>query len=224
MIRQAITLASAFLSVSIAGAQQPGNNSNGGGSSSPAPGAAHNGSQAGVPWNSGKANPTRSDSAQHHADSRDGRQWNKDRGYGAYRQRNWAGSYGFSDYGYFSPYPDPSINQGSAGYPTGYGPYETANSPAPRDEAPTNDGMSAQITIASPAGTEIWINDTKVTGSGGRVYTFPTPPLERSRRYTYMIKAQWLDHEQKITQSQEVAFSAGAGVMVRFPKLAEPGK
>jgi uncharacterized protein (TIGR03000 family) len=84
--------------------------------------------------------------------------------------------------------------------------------------------MSAQITIAAPAGTEIWINDEKVAGSGDRVNTFPTPPLEPSRRYTYTIKAQWLDHEQKITQSQEVAFTAGAGVMVRFPKLAEPGK
>jgi uncharacterized protein (TIGR03000 family) len=76
----------------------------------------------------------------------------------------------------------------------------------------------------TPIGSEIWINDAKVAGSGGRVYTFPTPPLEQSRRYTYTIKAQWLDHEQQMTQSQEVAFTAGAGVMVRFPKLAEPGK
>jgi uncharacterized protein (TIGR03000 family) len=56
------------------------------------------------------------------------------------------------------------------------------------------------------------------------VYTYPTPPLEQNQRYTYTIRAQWLDHEQKMTESQEVAFTAGAGVMVRFPKPAEPGK
>jgi uncharacterized protein (TIGR03000 family) len=229
MLRRAITLASAFLSVSIAaGAQQPGNNGTGGGPSSVVPGGSHSGSQAGVPWNSGYLNPAGADSAQHRTDFRDGHrlpQSNKDLPYRAYRPRNWAGSYGYADYGYFSPYPDPSTDQGDAGYPAGYGPYETADHPSsPRDESATGEGVSAQITVVMPAGTDIWINDAKVAGGGGQVYTFPTPPLERSRRYTYTIKAQWLDHKQKVTQSQEVAFTAGAGVMVRFPKLAEPGK
>jgi uncharacterized protein (TIGR03000 family) len=192
------------------------------------PGASHNGSQTGASWSGGRANPTDAERASHRTDSRDGHrlpQSNKDFPYRAYRPRNWAGSYGYADYGYFSPYPDPSTDQGDAGYPTGYGPYEAADHPSPpRDESGTEEGTSAQITVVTPVGSEIWINDAKVAGSGGRVYTFPTPPLERSRRYTYTIKAQWLDHEQQITQSQEVVFGAGAGVMVRFPKLAEPGK
>jgi uncharacterized protein (TIGR03000 family) len=232
LIRQVITLASAFLSASILlGAQPSGSNRASGGPSSVVPGgsASNKGtSQTPGPWSSGHANPTGADSAQRHTDSRDDHglpQSNNYRGYRAYRPPNWAGFYGYSDYGYFSPYPDPATEQADAGYPTGYGPYETADySSIPRDESVTTGGTSARITIATPAGTEIWVNDTKVASPGGRVYTFPTPPLEQNRRYTYTIRAQWLDHEQKVTQSQEVAFAAGAGVMVRFPKPAEPGK
>ena len=229
MIKRAITLASAFMSASIlVGAQQPGSNPSSGAPSG-VPGASNNGtSQSGSPWSSRYANPTGTDSARHHADSRDAQRFpqsNKDRGYGVYRPRNWTGAYGYADYGYFSPYPDPSTDQRDTGYPTGYGPYEPADYPStPRDESGTQDKTSAQITIAAPAGTEIWIDDAKVAGSSGPVYAFPTPPLEPNRRYTYTIKARWLEHEQSITQSQEVAFTAGAGVMVRFPKPVEPGK
>jgi uncharacterized protein (TIGR03000 family) len=221
MIKWAITLAAAFMSASILlGAQPPGTRASG--APSGVPGVSNNGTSQ-----SGYANAKRTDRARHHADSRNAKwlpQWNKDRGYGLYRPRNWAGSYGFFDYGYFSPYPDPSIDK-DAGYRTGYGPGETADHLVrPRDESGSQDKTNAQITIAAPAGTEIWIDDAKVADSGGQVYTFPTPPLEPSRRYTYTIKARWREHEQSVTQSQDVAFTAGAGVMVRFPKPADPGK
>jgi uncharacterized protein (TIGR03000 family) len=79
------------------------------------------------------------------------------------------------------------------------------------------DISTTRLTIAAPKDAEVWVEGTKL-GSGSSIREFNTPPLDPGRQYRYTIRAKWVDADgQTVTQAQDVSFSAGSGVIVRFP-------
>jgi uncharacterized protein (TIGR03000 family) len=57
-----------------------------------------------------------------------------------------------------------------------------------------------------------------MAAGAGMVRTFQTPPLDPDQKYRYRIRAAWMRPDgQTVDQKQEVVFSGGAGVTVRFP-------
>jgi uncharacterized protein (TIGR03000 family) len=87
------------------------------------------------------------------------------------------------------------------------------HSPMPRPA----DVSSARLSIAAPKDAEVWVEGTKLD-AGHAIREFSTPALEPGRQYTYTIRAKWVGADgQTVTQAQDITFSAGSGVIVRFP-------
>ena len=79
------------------------------------------------------------------------------------------------------------------------------------------DISTTRLTIAAPKEAEVWVEGTKIA-SGSPIREFNTPPLDPGRQYRYTIRAKWIGADgQTVTQAQDVTFSAGNGVIVRFP-------
>jgi uncharacterized protein (TIGR03000 family) len=110
--------------------------------------------------------------------------------------------YGYSDYGVA---------------PDNYGAYPPADNEY--GAAPSySDTATSRITITAPPGADIWVEGVKIASGSGAVHTFQTPPLSPEQQYRYRVRAVWTGPDGRtVDQSQEVVFSAGAGVAVRFP-------
>jgi uncharacterized protein (TIGR03000 family) len=125
--------------------------------------------------------------------------------------RNWSYPryYGYYPYsGYADYYPDTSSpDWSSPPYDSGYyGSYGDV----------TSSDARAQITVSVPADAEIWFEGTKMTSTGS-VREYQSPPLTPGSRYTYDIRARWNENEHEVTQTQQVEFTAGTHVSVKFP-------
>jgi len=114
--------------------------------------------------------------------------------------------YAYPDYGVAPSYP-PADNGYGAQSDDGYG------------AAPSyTDSATSRATITAPPGANIWVEGVKIAWGSGPVHTFQTPPLNPDQQYRYRIRAVWTGPDGRtVDQSQEVVFSAGAGVAVRFP-------
>lgn len=159
--------------------------------------------------------------------SRHGNRFNHNRFGRGFRNRGFFPFFGFGD-GYLYPgwgydaydwpsygYAGPTITNvqdyayGYATAPDGGGRY----GPMPRYA----DIGSTRLTIAAPQDAEIWVEGTKIA-AGSPIREFNTPPLDPGRQYRYTIRAKWVGTDgQAVTQTQDVTFSAGNGVIVRFP-------
>jgi uncharacterized protein (TIGR03000 family) len=134
-------------------------------------------------------------------------------GYGGYGYPYWdyggyASSYPYTDYGYDS-YGDIPDYGGSDSYAPDTG-SEYGPMPRPAD-------ISSRVTITAPKGAEVWVDGTSI-GAVSTSKVFRTPPLDPDRQYHYTIRATWPGADGRpVTQSQEVTFPAGEGVIVHFP-------
>jgi uncharacterized protein (TIGR03000 family) len=137
-------------------------------------------------------------------------------------------SYGYNPYPY-GYYPDYSSDSGDSSWYPGldeeYSPGSTAGftsvsplpgnsqEPSPSAQADT----TAHVTARVPVGADVWINGLK-TYSEGPVREFQSPPLTPGQQYTYEFQARWKDDDgREVTQSQQVAVTAGAHARVDFP-------
>jgi uncharacterized protein (TIGR03000 family) len=158
-------------------------------------------------------------------------------GYQHYNYRPYDGyrHYNYGYYPYYSYYPD----YGSSAWPdTASGPgYATTggNYPPAYDLAPGLDSSAsgtvqsfyppsgvtqvntpAQISLRVPANAAVWFDGEKTT-SAGPDRQFQSPPLTPGQRYHYEVRARWVENGREVTQTQQVAVSAGANVNVSFP-------
>jgi uncharacterized protein (TIGR03000 family) len=58
--------------------------------------------------------------------------------------------------------------------------------------------------------------DNQMTTAMGTVRAFTTPTLTAGQKYTYSLRARWLDEEVFRDQTQSITFTAGDRVVVRF--------
>jgi uncharacterized protein (TIGR03000 family) len=79
---------------------------------------------------------------------------------------------------------------------------------------------TAHIKVLMPAGADLWFDGWK-SRSTGAVRKLQSPPLTPGRRYTYTVRAHWEENGREVTQTQQVAVSAGAHVVVNFPVSAK---
>jgi uncharacterized protein (TIGR03000 family) len=142
-----------------------------------------------------------------------------------YGYRNYNYSY-YPDYG-SSPLPDntsePWYTATGGSYPPAYDIAPGSDNSAsgtvqslypPTDIIPTN--TPARISLRVPDNAEVWFDGEKTT-STGRDRQFRSPPLTSGERYSYKIRARWVENGREVTQTQQVAVSAGANVNVSFP-------
>lgn len=134
--------------------------------------------------------------------------------YGSYGDYPYYGSYGYS-YPYdYSTYADSSygyvapsyVGDGTSAAPVA-GTYQAINPPS---------DTSAHITVNVPADARLWFDDAPTT-STGPVRKFDSPPLTSGTPYSYEVRATWNENGREVTQTQQVAGTAGAQASVSFP-------
>jgi uncharacterized protein (TIGR03000 family) len=158
------------------------------------------------------------------------------RGYRGYRSSNGYGGYSYGYYPYYNAYP---YSYGSYSYTDSYpyadsypfyssdlspwagwtyGPqnYGSYLSPTAWKTNGAQAGSIAQVTVKLPANAELWFDGKKMK-TPGRVREFDTPGLTPGHQYTYKVKARWKQNGHTVTQTRQVALSAGAHVRVNFP-------
>jgi uncharacterized protein (TIGR03000 family) len=140
---------------------------------------------------------------------------------GYYRGGGWGGYYNPGYYnqgwsGYYNPgyyYSSPgNYNQGYApGYysqGTGYGGYQSfyPSNPNPNQ---------AYVRLQVPQDAEVWFDGQKTQSTGpDRLYV--TPPLDRSKNYSYEIKARWMENGQPVERTRTVNIQAGTQASESF--------
>jgi uncharacterized protein (TIGR03000 family) len=115
----------------------------------------------------------------------------------------------FGSAGDVAPYPADGITSAtpSAGGYQAFYPPATVTTPA---------DTRAHVTAKVPADAQIWFDGTPTT-STGPVRQFDSPPLTPGSRYGYEVRARWTENGHEVTQTQQVAVTAGAHVQVDFP-------
>jgi uncharacterized protein (TIGR03000 family) len=160
-------------------------------------------------------------------------------GYGGYYRHYGYGGYYYPYYGGYNYYPD----YGAYSYPYGYSsdsdlstaPAFQDSSPIPSTSAYQPSGSdlyappaaqadnTAHLTVNVPADAQIWVEDAK-TNTSGAVREFQSPQLEPGKRYSYEIRARWMENGKEVTQTREVPVTAGARVKVTFPLSSDAAK
>jgi uncharacterized protein (TIGR03000 family) len=75
----------------------------------------------------------------------------------------------------------------------------------------------ANLEVAVPTDdAKVWFQG-QLTRRTGKVRQFDSPPLAAGSSYTYEVRAQWMDGDQTVTQTQTVPVRAGERVRVVFP-------
>jgi uncharacterized protein (TIGR03000 family) len=142
-------------------------------------------------------------------------------GYGGYRGYGYGGyrGYGYGGYGvyplvgglgyYYPDYYYPDYSYPSVPAPTVYQSFYTA---PPAVTVPTN---TALIDVSVPADAAVWIDGNPTTQTGAtRAYV--TPALTPGQKYSYELKARWMENGQPVEKTQKVSFLAGNQVQVNF--------
>jgi uncharacterized protein (TIGR03000 family) len=71
------------------------------------------------------------------------------------------------------------------------------------------------IAVRVPDSAVIWFDGDKRTETGS-LREFVTPPLPPGQRYTYEIKAQWVENGREVLQTRKVDIYAGDRLMVNL--------
>jgi len=85
----------------------------------------------------------------------------------------------------------------------------------PLATAPAEPDTAAHVTVKAPADAQLWFNGT-LTTTTGTVRQFDSPPLAAGK-YTYDVRARWVDNGHEVTQTRHVEVTPGARVEVDFP-------
>jgi uncharacterized protein (TIGR03000 family) len=80
---------------------------------------------------------------------------------------------------------------------------------------PRLDDNAVLIAVRVPDSAVIWFDGDKRTETGS-LREFVTPPLHPGQRYTYEIKAQWVENGQEVLQTRKVDIYAGDRLMVNL--------
>ena len=75
----------------------------------------------------------------------------------------------------------------------------------------------ARITVRLPDMAELWFDGTMSTATGP-VREFTTPSLTPGQKYTYEVRARWLEDDTFRDQTQTISFAPGDKIEVNFPK------
>jgi uncharacterized protein (TIGR03000 family) len=156
--------------------------------------------------------------------------WGYDRGYYP--------SYGYSNYGYYNP--GLSLNWNSYPAYSGYPMYSSDYSYPSYSGYYGNPGFygSQGMRLGSPdyqygslsedmknraflnvrlpsPDAEVWVEGDK-TRSTGQFREFMSPPLDPDKKYSYEIKARWMENGKEVTRTKKVSVRPNAPTMVDF--------
>jgi len=117
--------------------------------------------------------------------------------YGRYSSPYWGRSYGYYNYGGYSPS------------------YYYAAPDSESFAAPAND-MTVHVLVRVPMpDAEIWFAGDK-TQQTGVTREFQSPPIESGRTFTYEIRARWKENGREVNQTRSVKVQAGQWLTVDF--------
>jgi uncharacterized protein (TIGR03000 family) len=138
-------------------------------------------------------------------------------GYGP-RYYSYGNSYGYypgayNRFGYgYRYYNAPTFYRNEA---PGYSYRSAYPSPEIVNEMP-DPGMSALAAVRVPnPDAQLWIEGQEMT-SGGILRTFISPPLEPNSKYTYTIRATWMENGKQVDRKQVLPVRAGQRLAVDF--------
>jgi len=86
--------------------------------------------------------------------------------------------------------------------------------PARPVAAPAN-SAAASITIHTPEGASVWVQDQALVGTAPR-FVYTTPLLRPNQLYRYEVRAAWSQDGQPVTDSQTVTLQAGERHVIGF--------
>jgi uncharacterized protein (TIGR03000 family) len=76
------------------------------------------------------------------------------------------------------------------------------------------DTAPGSLTVVLPEGALLTVNDVAVNANGRQ--TFPTPPLEKGKAYSYTVKAEMLRDGEVVADTRKVEVAAGKTSTVDF--------
>jgi uncharacterized protein (TIGR03000 family) len=129
--------------------------------------------------------------------------------YGGIKYReyyNFGRGYGYADY------PGTMPNYHGDLLPKRYWPYGSSQSP----KVAIFDPCEAYICVEVPMNAEVWLEGQPTTQAGTK-RVFKSPPLSANQRFSYQVRAKWLDHGQQREQTQTIDVQGGYLVTVAFP-------
>jgi uncharacterized protein (TIGR03000 family) len=91
----------------------------------------------------------------------------------------------------------------------------TEQPPQPPADMPKLDDNAVLIAVRVPDSAVIWFDGDKTTQTGS-LREFITPPLEAGQKYTYEIKAQWMENGKEVSRTRQMDIYAGDRLMVNF--------
>jgi uncharacterized protein (TIGR03000 family) len=80
---------------------------------------------------------------------------------------------------------------------------------------PKLDDNAVLIAVRVPDSAVIWFDGDRRTETGS-LREFVTPPLPPGQKYTYEIKAQWVENGQEVFQTRKVDIYAGDRLMINL--------
>ena len=80
---------------------------------------------------------------------------------------------------------------------------------------PKLDDNAVLIGVRVPESAVIWFDGDKTT-QAGTFREFITPPLDPGQKYTYEIKAQWVENGKEVVRTRKMDIFAGDRLMVNF--------
>ena len=122
----------------------------------------------------------------------------------------------------YPSYSSPGMGGASDDIPPYVSPYAGQSGMNTSPAAAGQAGTAGHIVVKVPAEAEILFDGTKTTPTGP-VRLFNTPPLQPGLQYVYGIRARWREDGREVSQTTDVAVSAGETVNVKFP-LERQGK
>jgi uncharacterized protein (TIGR03000 family) len=75
-------------------------------------------------------------------------------------------------------------------------------------DARTAEAKPAKLIVRLPANAKLVIDDT-ATKSTGSVRSFETPPLEVGKKYSYTLKATWMEQGKEVVRQKDVIVQGG---------------
>jgi uncharacterized protein (TIGR03000 family) len=76
-------------------------------------------------------------------------------------------------------------------------------------------GNQSYVRLQVPADAEVWFDGQKTQSTGpDRLYV--TPPLDRSKSYSYEVKARWMENGQPVERTRTVNIQAGTETRESF--------
>jgi len=90
---------------------------------------------------------------------------------------------------------------------------------APQTAGPAIQPNEVAIEVRVPADAEVLFEGDK-TSQKGSVRWFVSPPINPERRYTYEIKAKWMENGREVAKTRKIAVRAGERLSVDLTKPA----